>query len=73
MDTIFKDLIKPVLKTHQDTLKEGVTQHWCSTFIKNKNVLIKGEFDNQHKDKRNAIIVLFDCESGNLIGQGSET
>ena len=66
--------VKPVEKngkmlTHQDTLKEGVRHYYCSTFVKNKNVLVKGEYMNKHKDKRNAMILLFDCESGDIIGK----
>ena len=74
MQNNIQGLIKPVKKngkvlTHQDTSKEGVTEYRCSTFIKKKNVLVKGEYENKHKDKRNAIIVLIDSDSGNIVGK----
>lgn len=67
------NLVKPVEKngkvlTHKDSSKEGVKEFWCSTFIQKENVLLKGERDNQHEDKRSAMIVLFDCESGEIRG-----
>ena len=74
MGKYIEGLVKPLEKhgkvlTHRDTSKERVTQYWCSTFIKNKNILIKGEWDNKHQKKRNAMIILFDCGTGNIIGE----
>lgn len=67
-------IVKPVEKnwkvlTHRDTSKEGVTEYYCSTFIKKKKVLVKGEDENEQSDKRNAMILLFDCKTGNIIGK----
>ena len=67
-------LVKPVEKkakviTHRDTWFREVTHYYCSTFIKKKNVLVKGEYRNKHSDKRNAMILLFDGESGDIIGK----
>ena len=54
--------------TYQDTSFIKVTQYCCSTFI-NKNVLVKGEWGNNNSKNRNAMIVLFDCDTGQIIGE----
>ena len=74
MGNIIYGNVKPVEKnekvlTHQDTSKEEVSKYHCSTFIKSKNVLVKGESSNKHKDKRNALIVLFYSNTGEIIGE----
>ena len=66
-------IVKPQEKngkalTYRNTFFRGVSEFFCSTFIKNKNVLVKGEYKNGHKDKRNALILLMDCDSQNIIG-----
>ena len=77
MEINIKDLVLPVntigqVMTHRDTSKEGAKEYSCSTFIRKKNVLVKGERKNLHEDKRNAMILLFDTESGDILG-GSRT
>ena len=67
------NLVKPAEKngqvfTHRDPAKDEVTQYSCSTFIRKKNILVKGEYDNKHKKERNAMIILFDTESGEIVG-----
>ena len=74
MQNNIEDIVKPVEKngkvmTHRDTSKKGVSKYRCSTFIKEKNVLVKGECNNEHWIKRNAMILLFDCNTGNIIGK----
>ena len=73
MENNIKNLVKIDNKngqvlTHQDTAKEGVSWYQCSTFIRNKNVLVKGEAWKKYEVKRNAMIVLFDGESGDIVG-----
>ena len=76
MQNNIENIVKTVEKngqvlTHRDTSKEGVSQYYCSTFIKNKNIIVKGEYENKNLDKRNAMIVLFDCETEKIIGESS--
>ena len=76
MQINIEGLVKPVEKngkviTHRDTSFSGVSHYHCSTFIKKKNVLVKGEWNNGYGKKRNAMILLFDCESGNFIGKSN--
>ena len=54
--------------THRDTTEEGVREYSCSTLIKKKNVLIKGETTSKNEIKKNPMIVLFDLKSGDIIG-----
>ena len=74
MQNNIEGIVKPVEKngkviTHQDTSKEGVSEYRCSTFIKKKNFIVKGKCNNKHEDKRNAMILLFDSESGDIVGK----
>ena len=74
MEKNINGLVKPVKKNgkvliHKDTLFMGVSEYFCSTFIKNKNVLVKGELKNKHSHKRNAMIVLFNGHTGKIIGE----
>ena len=76
MGNDIKGIVKPLEKngkvfTHQDTSSRGVSQYHCSTFIKNQNILVKGEYDNKHVKRRNAMILLIDCDNGNIIGESS--
>ena len=60
---------KGKLVTHEDTgYKIGMTQTHCSTFVKEKGLLVKGEQYNPKSKKRNAIIVLFHPETGQVRG-----
>ena len=74
MGNHIKSIVKPVKKkgktiTHQDTSIRRVSNYRCSTFIKKKNIIVKGEYINKYRGKRNAMILLFDLESGNLKGE----
>ena len=67
-------LVKPVMKngkvlTYRDTSFRGVSGFFCSTFIKKKNVLVKGEYINKYKHEKNAMILLFECDTGEIIGK----
>ena len=67
------DLVKPAEKNQNAlTLREtsflGVDQYWCATFIEKKNILVKGERTNRDLWKRNASILLFDLETGRVVG-----
>ena len=69
-------LVKPVEKngkvlTHRDTSIMGVSQYYSSTFIRNKNVLVKGEHSNIHSHKRNAMIILLDGQTEEIISESS--
>ena len=73
MENNINDLVKIVEKngqvlTHRDPTEGGVIHYHCSAFIKLLNVLVKGESGNKQKEKRNAMIVLFDLEKGNIVG-----
>ena len=61
---------KGKLVTHEDTgYKIGMTQTHCSTFIKEKGLLVKGEQKNDESEERNAMIVLFHPETGQIRGR----
>ena len=47
----------------------GVKHTRCSTFIKKKQLLVKGECDNPKFQKRNAMIVFFDPSTGEFKGK----
>lgn len=73
MEKNIKDLVKPIYKngkvfTHQDTTEEEVSSYWCSTFIKKKNTLVKGERNSSFDDTSVAMIHLFDLETGDIAG-----
>ena len=60
---------KGKLVTHEDKDPEiGMTETRCSTFIKEKGLLVKGEYDNPKSEERNAMIVLFHPETGQVRG-----
>ena len=74
MQKNINSLVKPVEKngkllTYRDTSKEGVIEYYCSTFIKKKNVLVKGDYWNKNSAKRNAKIVLFNGQTEEIIGE----
>lgn len=74
MQNNIEDFVNPVKKngkflTHTDFSKDRVKDYRCSTFKKKKNLLVKGEEGSKDYDKRNAMILLFDCESGNIVGE----
>ena len=55
--------------THQDKTKESQVEHYGSScFIKLKNVFVKGEMNNPNADKRNAMILLFNKTTHQIIG-----
>ena len=59
---------KSQVLTHLDPTENGVSESLCSTFIKKKNVLVMGEFLNPYQSKRNAMIILVNSESGDIVG-----
>lgn len=72
-----QDLFKPVninekVFSYKDTTFGEEKEYDCSTYIEEKNILVKGERGNKNEDQRSAMIVLIDCESGGIIG-GSRT
>ena len=74
MQNKIEDLVKLVEKngkvlTHRDISFRKVSEYRCSTFIKNKNVLVKGESNNKHTEMRNAMIVLLDSDTCDIIGE----
>ena len=74
MQNKIEDLVKLVEKNgkvmaHQDISFRKVSEYRCSTFIKNKNVLVKGESNNKHTEMRNAMIVLLDSDTCDIIGE----
>ena len=74
MGNNIEGLVKPVeingkVLTYEDSSIIGVNHYYCSTFIKNKNILVKGEHDKMKKKKRNAQILLFDYKNGDIIGE----
>ena len=75
MTSNINDLIKTVkgngrLLTHreQDT-STSVSQYNCSCFIKEENVLVKGEFHNPKKKERKALLVFLDLKTGKVKGE----
>ena len=66
------NLIKPREKrnalTHQDNSTWGPREYHCSTFIKKRNLLVKGEYDNPNLSIRRALIILSNPDSGELKG-----
>ena len=46
----------------------GVTQYFCSTHVKEENLLIKGEAYSTKSTERNALIVFFDSKTGEVKG-----
>ena len=58
------------LVTHEDTdRRNGVHHIKCSTFIKKRQLLAKGECGNPKSEERNAMIVLFDPKTGRFKGE----
>jgi hypothetical protein len=53
--------------SYQD-LNLGAHSYRSSTFIESKTILIKGEYENFNSSKRNALLVLTDPKSGNVMG-----
>lgn len=67
-------LLKPAringkVLSYQDTSEDSVAHYFCSTFIKKKNLLLKGEWRNEHHSNRNALVVLFDADTGKVRGE----
>ena len=67
------DILKPIQhkgkalnqqETHSST---GVKHHRSSTFIENKDILVKGECDNDD-ESRGALLVFLDLKTGEVRG-----
>jgi hypothetical protein len=75
MITNIKDLLEPInskgqIHTHQDKdPKIGIKHTQCSTFILEKHILAKGEFENKNSNKRNAMLIFFDMIKKEQIGK----
>jgi hypothetical protein len=73
MTTNIFNLLEPVesqsdLDTYQDPgTKTQDTR--CSTFIPGNQMLVKGEYNNEHSTRRNAMLIFFDTEKGREIGK----
>ena len=59
------------LLTHQQDQSTGVTQYYCSCFVKEHNLLVKGEVLNPKQSERNALIVFIDAETNEVKGERS--
>ena len=46
----------------------GVTQYSCSTHIRKKKLLVKGEWNNPQSNSRRALLVFFDSKTGEVKG-----
>ena len=58
------------LVTLKDKDQTNGLQHTsCSTFIEKRKLLVKGECDNPKSEERNAMIVLYDPETGKFKGK----
>jgi hypothetical protein len=68
---LFKPLESPgKLRTHQDKDTETeIKQTYCSTFIHENHILVKGECNNPDQQKRNAMLIFFDTNKGEKIGK----
>ena len=67
-DQLFKTIqTNGKLLTHNDN-QTGVTQTHCSTFIKEKGLLVRGECDNPKSSERNAMVLVCDPETGQVKG-----
>jgi hypothetical protein len=64
-----------IIKQNETTLNHkeqqesvGMSQNFSSTFIKDKNVIVKAEYNNPKSSSRSAVITLFDAKSNKLRG-----
>ena len=57
------------VSTNQETSKARGRTYFSSTFIRRKQLLVKGESRESKSDKRNACIVLFDPATGDAKGR----
>ena len=65
-----KHLLNGALVTHQDKDQTNGLEHTsCSTFIKKRQLLVKGEWRNSKSKERNAMIVLIDPKTGDFKGE----
>jgi hypothetical protein len=70
MNQLFKTLgneTKPI-RLSQEEGDLGIKHFRCSSYIKSKNILIKGEYNNQDSAIRKAIIILSDPTTGQVKG-----
>jgi hypothetical protein len=58
---------KPIKLSQQD-MNLGAKSFWCSSFIKSKNILIKGEYNFTVLKERKALIILTDPRTGEIKG-----
>lgn len=70
IDHLIKNLQKSEqLVTHQEVHSTTrVSQFCCSCFIKQKNLLVKGELLNPDQNQRNALLLFIDPETNQVKG-----
>ena len=56
-----------VLSFQQVDVKEGVEEIFCSCFVKEENVIVRGEWNNGNSSRK-ALIMLFDGNSKKMRG-----
>ena len=40
----------------------------CSSYIKSKGLLVKGEYENHYSESRNPIVIFIDVQTGEISG-----
>ena len=48
--------------------EQKIMQFRCSSYIKSKGLLVKGEYKNHCYESRNAIVIFFDVQTGEISG-----
>ena len=71
MESNIDHLVKPVqskrtLSNPADSTKYKIKNFYCSTFIKERKILVKGEGGHTHRPKRKALIILFCLDTGTV-------
>ena len=74
MTTTINQLIETIhdkwrILNHQQDSSTGLNQYYCSCFVKDHNLLVKGEVHNPKKSERNALIVFIDAETNKVKGE----
>lgn len=74
MTTTINHLIKTLkpkgkLLTHRQDQSADVSQYYCSCYVGNENLLVKGETRNPRQKERNALLMFFDLKTQKLRGE----
>ena len=68
-DTIKKIQNQGKVVNYEDTDSSvGVKDYFCSTHIKKKKMLVRGELNNPKSGERKAVIVFLDSKTGEVRG-----